>query len=146
MGCVDSVTLNAPYAMARDLLEEELTHSVIGAFYDAYNTLGYGFLEHVYELALERELKARGHQVDTQLAVTIMYKGEALTHQRMDMVVDHKLIVELKATDVLPAIATRQLFNYLRATNIEVGLLLHFGPKPAFYREICTMRRSAGSA
>ncbi len=116
------------------LIEEELTHSVIGAFFDVYNTLGYGFLEHVYAMALERELLARGHRVGREVSVNIAYKEITLTSQRLDFVVDERLVVETKSTQTLPAFAARQLYNHLRATNLAVGLLLHFGPEPKFYR------------
>lgn len=116
------------------LIEEELTHSVIGAFFDVYNTLGYGFLEHVYALALERELLDRGHRVGREVSVNIVYNGLPLTSQRLDFVVDEKVVVEVKSTQILPAYAARQLHNYLRATNLAVGLLLHFGPEPKFQR------------
>ena len=118
------------------LIEEELTRSVIGAFFDVYNTLGYGFLEHVYAMALERELIARGHRVGREVSVNIVYKGTTLTSQRLDFVVDEKLVVENKSTQTLPAFAPRQVFNYLRATNLAVGLLLHYGPEPKFYRVV----------
>ena len=121
---------------AGGLIEEGLTRSVIGAFYNVYNTLGYGFLEHVYAMALERELLARGHRVGREVSVSIVYKGLRLTSQRLDLVVDEKLIVEAKSTQNLPAVAARQVYNYLRATNLAVGLLLHFGPEPKFHRII----------
>lgn len=121
--------------MARtQLLQEQLTRSVIGAFFSVYNSLGYGFLEHLYVTALERELKRRGHRTTRELSVRVMYHGEQLGSQRLDLVVDELLIVEIKSTADLPPIAKRQLLNYLRATNLEVGLLLHFGPKPKFHR------------
>jgi len=116
------------------LIEEELTGSVIGAFFDVYNTLGYGFLEHVYALALERELLDRGHRVGREVSVNISYKGIILTSQRLDFVVDEKLVVDTKSTQTLPPFAARQLYNYLRATNLVIGLLLHFGPEPKFHR------------
>ena len=119
------------------LLEEQLTRSVIGAFYEVYNTLGFGFLEHIYVMALERELRSRGHQVRREVGVCVMYKGEELAYQRLDMVVDDKLVVEVKSTYELHKAANRQVYNYLRATNLEVGLLFHFGPEPKFYRSIC---------
>lgn len=124
--------------MARqELLEERLTHSVIGAFFDVYNALGFGFLEHVYVMALERELRERGHRVARELCVRVEYKGQELCTQRLDMVVDDRLVVETKSTYVLHKAAPRQLFSYLKATHLEVGLLLHFGPSPAFFRLIC---------
>jgi GxxExxY protein len=121
----------------RPLLHEALTRSVIGAFFEVYNTLGFGFLEHIDVVALEREIRQRGHSITRELSVRVMYKGEELGAQRLDMVVDHVLVVEVKSTAVLQHIAPRQLFNYLRAINLEVGLLLHFGPAPKFYRIVC---------
>src|SRR5438105_4156700 len=102
--------------MSKRFLEEELTYAVIGAGFEVYNTLGFGFLEHVYIMGLERELLARGHRVGREVGVAVMYKGEELATQRLDMVVDDKLIVEVKGTTTLPPEASRQLFNYLRAT------------------------------
>jgi GxxExxY protein len=129
--------------MARsDLLEETLTRSVIGAFFEVYNTLGFGFLEHLYVMALERELLARGHRVAREVWARVDYKGENLGIQRIDMIVEERVVIETKAGSKLPEYAARQLFNYLRATNLEVGLLLHFGPKAAFHREICPNKRS----
>jgi GxxExxY protein len=119
------------------LLQEQLTRSVIGAFFEVYNNLGFGFLEHLYMTALERELLARGHQVNRELSVRVMYKGEELGSQRLDMVVNDVLVIETKATTNLEQIAPRQLYNYLRATNLELGLLLHFGPRPKFHRILC---------
>jgi len=116
------------------LLLEELIYSIIGAFFEAYNTLGYGFLEHLYLKALERELLARGHKVAREVWVTVMYKGGELGKQRLDMVVDDCIVIEIKSTHELPRNATRQLFNYLRATNLTAGMLLHFGPEPKFFR------------
>lgn len=117
-----------------DLFEEALTRSVIGAFYDVYNTLGFGFLEHLYLTALERELVWRGHQVGREVNVPVWYKGQELGAQRLDMLVDGKLVLEAKSSHDLPPIASRQLYNYLRGSNLQLGLLLHFGPRPRFYR------------
>ena len=123
--------------MERDkLIQDELTRSVIGVFYDVYNELGYGFVEHPYVLAMERELRARGHNVAREFGARVSFKGEFLCGYRLDMVVDGKLILELKATDQLPPTALRQLNNYLRSTDLELGLLLHFGPEPKFYRRV----------
>jgi GxxExxY protein len=116
------------------LIEREVTSDVIGAFYDVYNTLGFGFVEHVYSLALERELLGRGRRVGREVSVRISYRGDRLTSQRVDMIVDEKVVVEIKSTHVLPPTAKRQTLNYLRATTLEVALLLHFGPQARFYR------------
>ena len=118
------------------LLEEALTRSVIGAFFDVYNGLDFGFLEHVYVVALELELRERGHAVAREVSVPIHYRGRELTRQRLDMVVDGRLVVETKSTLALHPASLRQLYNYLRATRLEVGLLLHFGPSAKFHRVV----------
>ena len=126
------------------VLEDRLVHSVIGCFYEAYNALGYGFLERAYALALERELKAREHEVLREVQMLIMYKGEPLLDQRIDMIVDQRILVEIKSTETLHVAATRQVYNYLRATDLEVGLLLHFGPRPRFHRVYCRPGKKNG--
>jgi len=119
------------------LVHERLTGSVIGAFFEVYNALGHGFLEHIYKAALERELAARGHRVTREVSVTVFYKGEELAKQRLDMIVDNRLIVEVKCGNERPEVGSAQLFSYLRATNLEIGLLLNFGRKASFNRVVC---------
>jgi GxxExxY protein len=126
--------------MHENLLERETTNVVIGAFYEVYNALGFGFLEHVYSLALERVLIGRGRLVGREVSVPVWFQGEILTSQRIDLIVDEKVVVEVKASHILPPTAQRQTTNYLRATRLEVALLLHFGPKPRFYRLVHTNR------
>lgn len=123
--------------MHRQLLHDKLTRSVIGAFYEVYNTLSHGYLESIYLAALERELLSRGHRVARELSVRVMYKGGEIGMQRLDMVVDDLLVVEAKSTQKLHESASRQLYNFLHATNLEVGLLLHFGRKAQFFRVVC---------
>ncbi len=125
-----------------ELIEERLTHSVIGAFFEVYNTLGYGFVEHLYVRAMEQELRARGHHVAREVSVRVMYKASMLGIQRLDLIVEDKLVVETKASTELHKAASRQLYNYLRATNLRVGLLLHFGPEPRFYRIISPSKKN----
>jgi GxxExxY protein len=117
-----------------ELIHEGLTHSVIGAFFDVYNALGFGFLEAVYTAALERELRDRGHQVGREVFAPVRYRGEIIARQRLDMVVDTKLVIEVKSTYEVNAAAPRQVYSYLHGTGLHVGLLLHFGPRPKFYR------------
>jgi GxxExxY protein len=123
-----------------ELIEKGITGDVIGAFYDVYNTLGYGFLEFVYSLALERELLKRGRTVGREVNVPVFYEGALLTTQRIDMIVDDKVVVEIKTGGILSATARLQTLNYLRATELEVGLLLHFGPEARFYRVVHSHR------
>lgn len=124
----------------RHLLEAELTGSVIGSFFDVHRELGFGFREHIYALALERDLLARSHRVEREVAVMVYYRGEPIARQTLDMIVDEKVIIEIKATEQLHSSGTLQLFSYLCATNLEVGLLLHFGREPKFHRVICENR------
>ena len=128
----------------KELLQEELTRSVIGAFFLVYNKLSYGHFEHVYVTALERELRKVGHHVGREVSVNVYYDGELLCQQRLEMIVDHVLVVETKSTRELHPAARRQLRSYLHATNLEVGLLLHFGPEPKFHREICDRKNRSG--
>lgn len=128
-----------------ELLHRRTTAGIIGAFYEVYNRLGYGFLEHVYSLALERELVERGHTVQREVIVTIFYKDKPLTKHRLDMVVDECVAVENKSTSVLPHFTRRQILNYLKASTLEVGFILHFGPTAKFYRIVHTHRPSSHS-
>ena len=118
------------------MLEEALTRSVIGAFYDVHRALGFGFREYIYALALERDLVAKGHRVDREVPVTVHYRGEPLARQTLDMIIDEKLVLEIKATERLHPEATTQVFSYLCSTNLEVGLLLHFGREAKVHRVI----------
>jgi GxxExxY protein len=99
---------------------------------------GFGLSERIYLLGMEQELKARGHKVATKVSVPVFYRSVLLQEQRLDMLVDEKVVLEIKATAVLHPSATQQLFNYLRLTPHQVGLLLHFGPEPSFARMIHT--------
>jgi GxxExxY protein len=125
-----------------DLPHERLTHSVIGAFFEVYNILGAGYLEQLYVAALTRELRARGHLVECEVSVPVWYKGEVIGCQRLDLLVDRVVVVETKSTHELHPSAKRQVYNYLRGTGLGVGLLLHFGPEPRFYR--MTFRGGSG--
>jgi GxxExxY protein len=130
--------------MRSKVLEAKRVHSIVGAFYTVYNYYGYGLAESVYAGALEYELRDRGHHVAREVAVAIMYKGRHVAWQRLDMVVDGKVVLENKATERIPPYTERQLLNYLYATPFEVGLLFHFGPEPKFYRFVHSQKRSFG--
>src|SRR5437870_4034181 len=100
------------------LLEEELTRSVIRAFYEVHGELGFGFREYIYALALERVLRAKGHRVTREVAVMVHFRGEPLARQTLDMLVDERVVVESKAAERLDPNATSQLFGYLCATSL----------------------------
>lgn len=115
-----------------------ITHQIIGAFYDVYNELGYGFLESVYAESLPIEFAARGLSFQREALLPIWYKGRRVGEFRADFVVEHKIVVELKAAERLHAAHEAQLLNYLRATGHAVGLLLNFGPQATVRRLIWT--------
>ena len=120
------------------LFEEALTRKIIGAFYDVYNALGYGFPESVYANALAREIVSRGLHVVREARAEVLYKGEVVGTFRADLLVEARVVVELKASEKLDKSHHAQVINYLRATDLEVGLLLHFGRRPLFKRHIST--------
>ena len=114
-----------------------ITGQIIKAFYKVYNILGYGFLEKVYENALAIELRERGLSVVQQAPIKVYYREQSVGDYYPDLLVDGKVIVELKAVEALPDKHNAQLLNYLKATEIQVGLLLNFGPsKPEVRRKI----------
>jgi len=113
-----------------------LTDAVICCFYSVYNALGYGFLEKVYENSLLHELTKRGIHAEAQTPITVLYDGMVVGEYYADMLVDNNLIVEIKAARSLLPEHEAQLLNYLKATEIEVGLLLNFGPKPEVKRKV----------
>jgi GxxExxY protein len=121
----------------RPLLCEAITGAVIGSFRDVHRELGFGYRERIYGLAMERDLTAKGHQVDREVAVMVYFRGEPLARQVLDMIIDERVVVEMKATERLHPHASHQLFSYLCATQLEVGLLLHFGHEPKVHRMIC---------
>lgn len=117
-------------------LEGDLTREIIAAFYTVYNAFGFGLLESIYAHALAIELRARGLRVEREVPVEVMYLGLPVGRFRLDMVVEGKVIVECKATEILSHTARPQVFNYLRCANHPIALLLHFGPKPKAHRFI----------
>jgi GxxExxY protein len=119
-----------------ELLYKDLTENIIKTFYDVYNELGYGFLEKVYQNALFFELKNRGFQVEAQKQIKVFYKDVEVGEYYADIVVDNLIILELKAAEYLVKEFEYQLINYLRGTDMEVGLLLNFGKKPEFIRKV----------
>lgn len=129
--------------MRNELLEAERVHSIVAGFFVVYNYFGGGGMcEAAYTGALEVELTLRGHKVAREVFAPVYYKGKLVARQRLDMVVDDLVIVESKATERLPATAGSQLIGYLRATRFQVGVLLHFGSHPKFYRFIDSMKKA----
>lgn len=108
------------------LKEENLTYRVRGCIYEVYRHLGHGFLEGVYQQALLNELESNGIKVRSEVPVEVIYKGKVVGAHRLDLLVENQLILELKAQQKLPLGAKAQLLNYLKATNLQVGLLVNF--------------------
>ena len=119
-----------------DILYKEETDSIIAAFYEVYNALGYGFLERVYQNALFQELTRRGFRCEAQYRIDVFYKGNKVGEYYADILVNERIILELKATESICPEHEAQLVNYLKATRMEVGLLLNFGKKPQFVRKV----------
>ena len=124
-------------AQDHQLLEGAITGSILDSFRDVHRGLGFGYREYIYALALERDLVAKGHRVEREVAVMVYYRGQPLAKQTLDMIVDEKVVVEAKAAERLHPSAHLQLFGYLCATDLEVGVLLHFGREARFHRVIC---------
>lgn len=112
----------------------DLTQKIIGIFYEVYNELGHGFLESVYETAFEMALVSKGINGLTQIEVPVWFRGKKIGDFTADMLVEKSVLLELKAGSALNPAHGAQLLNYLRATEIEVGMLLSFGLKPEFKR------------
>jgi GxxExxY protein len=113
----------------------ELTKEIIAAFYEVYRELGVGFLETVYENALAGELRRRGIEIEQQAPIRVSFRGSDVGEYFADLLVDDRVIVELKVAQALRPEHEAQLLNYLKATRYEVGLLLNFGPKAQVVRK-----------
>ena len=112
----------------------ELTEQIIGIFYEVYNELGFGFLEKVYEEAMAIALRERGLEFQQQASVPVWFHGQKIGSYDADLVVGGVVLVELKACKALEPAHEAQLLHYLRSTEIEVGLLLNYGPRPQIKR------------
>lgn len=122
----------------KELLHKELTDKIINSYYIVYNKLGYGFLEKVYENAMIFELKKNKFEVENQKPIIVYYENQIVGNYFADIIVENKVIIELKANENLLEEHEFQLINYLKATQIEIGLLFNFGKEPEFIRRIYT--------
>jgi GxxExxY protein len=125
------------------MLYAEISEQIIKSFYHVYNTLGYGFLERVYENALRNSLRKVGLEVQQQFPISVYFEDEVVGEYFADIVVASKIIVEVKAAESIAKEHESQILNYLKATGYQVGLTLNFGPKPSFVRKAFTQLRSA---
>lgn len=128
------------------MLHEELTGSILSAFYEVHRELGHGFLESVYERAMLIALKSRGLDVVRQAPIEVYFSGRTVGHFCADLSVEHAVIIEVKSCPAILPVHEAQLLNHLRATQAEVGLLLLFAPKAAFRRFVFTNDRKPNVA
>ncbi|MBC8382519.1 MAG: GxxExxY protein [Candidatus Cloacimonetes bacterium] len=117
----------------------DLTKNIIHCFYKVYNKLGYGFLEKVYENSLKFELESKNYKVESQKPIKVYYREQLVGEYFADLVVDDKIIIELKANKFLSPEDDAQILNYLKATKYEIGLILNFGIKPEIRRKIYSL-------
>lgn len=127
------------------LKHKELTDQIIESFYNVYNELGTGFLETVYENSLVLVLRERGLKVDQQKELKVKFRDVIVGNYRTDLIIDDKIIIEIKAVSKLIKAHEAQLIHYLKATGIEVGIILNFGDSPEFKRMIFSKKKK-GSA
>ena len=123
------------------MLYKEKTDLIINAFYKVYNRLGYGFLERVYHNSFIVELQKNGFDIKSEYPIKVTYEGVEVGDYFADIIVDNCIIIEVKATEQLREEHECQLINYLKATEMEVGLLFNFGRKPSFKRKLFTNDR-----
>jgi GxxExxY protein len=122
-------------------IHSEITEQIIKCFYNVYNELGYGFLEKVYQNALFLELRNSGLFCEAQKHIKVYYKETQVGEYFADIIVNNSVIIELKAAEALVEEHEFQLINYLKATEIEVGVLLNFGKRPEIRRKIFTNKK-----
>jgi GxxExxY protein len=127
----------------RELLEKALTDKILRAFYRVYDRLGFGFLEAVYCNALAIEFAEAGIAFIREPKIDIYYKGQRIGYYKSDFLVEGRVVVEVKSSEILSDANRRQVLNWLSASEQEVGLLLHFGPKPNFERFVHTNKPRA---
>lgn len=123
------------------MLYKEKTDLIINAFYKVYNRLGYGFLERVYHNSFIVELQKNGFDIKSEYPIKVTYDGVEVGDYFADIIIDNCIIIEVKATKMLQEEHECQLINYLKATEMEVGLLFNFGRMPSFKRKLFTNDR-----
>ena len=132
-----------PLGQEAKTIYEEITDKILKASYRVYNVLGYGFLEKVYENALGIELIKYGFFISQKRSIPVYYDGQLVGDYVTDIIVNDLIVLELKSVAAISKEHFAQLTNYLKATDIEVGLLLKFGKKPEFQRMILPMKLGA---
>ena len=124
----------------------ELTDTVIRVFYEVYNELGFGFLESVYRKALRIALMEKGLTVESEVPISVFFRGVDVGDFRADLVVNQTLLLELKTAEKIIRAHEAQVLNYLRSTDLELGLILNFGPQPQIRRLLLDNAKKHGRA
>jgi len=119
-----------------DFIYKELSYKIMEAVFEVHNILGPGYPEDKYEKALCREFRDRGIRYEIQKSVKVIYKGEDLGDFRLDLIVEDKIILELKAVSELNEVFEAQVYSYLKATGLKLGILINFGKKKVEYKRI----------
>jgi GxxExxY protein len=135
-----------PADMLDDLLHRDVTEHIIGGFYEVHYELGGGFLEHVYRSPLIEVFRNRGLLVEDNARLPVHFRGRLIAEFRPDLVINQVVVVEIKAHRAIEPADEAQIINYLRASNIEVGLLLNFGMRPSFKRHVYANARKVTPA
>lgn len=137
-------SVHAEGSSKRVIVEKDLSHAIVACFFEVCNALGYGFLESMYARALEITMRRRGLRVEREYPVAVIFEGQQIGFHRVDMLVERRVIVEVKSIERLAGSAHCQLRSYIKALNLELGLLLHFGTAPKFHRQL--RRRNPAAA
>jgi GxxExxY protein len=126
--------------MPTEIVEADLSYRIGGGFYRVYNTVGYGFVEPVYTRALVVALQRSGLKVEREVPITIQFEGVDVGQYRADLLVERRIIIEVKSTELVAPATHRQVRNYLAAFGLRLGLILHFGPTAKIHRILCPSR------
>ena len=119
---------------SRRIIEKDLSYRIVGCALQVHRELGFGFLESIYSKSLEVMMKQQGLLVDREHPIEVRFRGVSVGIYRVDMLVERRVIVEVKSTEKLSEVAKRQLRNYLSVAKLELGLVLHFGPRFVCHR------------
>jgi len=112
--------------MATEIIEKELSYEIVNAAFEVHNILGPGFLESIYEEAMAIELENRGHKVEKQARISVIYKDQKIGEHVLDLIVDGRIILELKAVADIAPIHKQQALSYLKATDYQLAIIINF--------------------
>jgi GxxExxY protein len=136
--------MNTENTWYREFRHWEITHRIVGVFFEVYSELGYGYLDSIYSEAMTIALQEAGLRVQPERKVEARFRGRVIGTFRADLLIEGVVLVELKATRSIDSIHIAQLLNYLRCSALETGLILNFGPRPQIRRLIFTNDRKTG--